>query len=102
MELDTTLVGADLRGEDLRYRDLSGKTLFGTNLTGAHLYGAKVDLACHTFDSVIVDSTQVALLLLMLSKADMPEGWSSAITDVVRERLGRERYDVLKRYAQVA
>lgn len=101
-EIDTSLAGKDLSGRDLRGYDFTGKSLFGTELSGAQLYGAKIDIACHTFDGLKIDDTQIATLLLMFGMADIDASWKSALEHIVRIRVGDDRLSVLRRYLQLA
>lgn len=94
---DTSLVGKDLSGQDLRHRDLSGKVLFETDLRNAKLYGAKISLACETFDGVKLDDSQVALLLIMISKAEMDPVYQEGLRRLVYQAMGEYRYSALLR-----
>lgn len=94
---DSSLTGKDLRGQDLRYSDLTDKVLFETDLRGADLYGAKISLHCQTFDGVKLDNSQVAYLLMMLSKADIDPQYRDGIHKLTRAVAGERAYQVLLR-----
>lgn len=101
MDIDTSWVGKDLQCADLRHADLTNKVLMGTNLSGARLYGAAVSLTCGTFDGVILSPTQVAMLLMLIARADTSASLTAGIYELVANEIGEDDYKVLRRYMDV-
>ncbi len=105
MDVDSSLAGADLSNRDLRGFDFRGKTLFGTDLRGSNLREAAITLACDTFDGVRLDGKQVAFLLMMLSLAAIPAGWSGLLRQLAKsilsEQFGAEEYEKMLRYMKM-
>jgi uncharacterized protein YjbI with pentapeptide repeats len=98
---DTSLAGQDLRDRDLRHQDLTGKSLFGADLSGSQLYGAQISLLCSTFDGVKLDNNQIALLLLMISQADIDPRWRPNLRLLVASIIGKDQLKVFDRYLAV-
>lgn len=89
--------------KDLRFQDLTSRTLFGVDLRGKKLYGATISLKCETFDGVKVDEYQLAMLLLMISQADMPTtAWRDGLRALVESEIGEQQLRTLERYLQLS
>lgn len=82
--------------------DLSEQVLYGKDLRGQNLYGAKVSLKCDTFDGVLIDNQQLALLLLLIQLAEIDHQYQQRLRDLARDIVGEEHYRVLLRYMLVA
>lgn len=101
-QVSTVLAGRDLSRQDLRSRDLTGHVLYRTQLTGSNLYGAKITLSCDTFDGVVLDNQQVALLLGLLLMADIGDAAKADIRGAMTNILGsKERYDRVSAYLKL-
>lgn len=101
MNATTELAGADLRDKDLRHQNLAGKVLFGADLRGARLNGTRVSLECSTFDGAKFDDQQVAMLLMMVSMADINQEWIDGLRDLVKRVAGEPKFEALERYLQI-
>jgi hypothetical protein len=89
--------------DDLRYRDLTEQVLFHVDLRGKKLYGAKISLKCETFDGLKLDPTQMSMLLLMISLADMSTtAWRDGLLNLIESEIGAQELKTLKRYLQLA
>ena len=98
---DTEYAGIDLRDADLRHKNLAGKVLFGTDLRGAQLTGLRISLECATFDGVKLDDTQVAMLLLMVSLADVNPEWVDGLRGLVKHVTGDKQFLALERFLRI-
>lgn len=98
---DTVYVGADLSNRDLRGKDLTRLVLFRTDLRGANLRGAHITLDCATFDQAKFDDKQIALLLGMLTLADIPDGWKAGLRALAVEISGEPGFKAIERYLQL-
>ena len=99
---DTSLVGADLREADLRGQDLTGKVMFGADARGAKFYGAKVAISCEQWDGLKLDAEQFALLLLLISRADVDPRWQRGLRALVTEVCGDRHAATYQRYLDLA
>lgn len=90
-----------MAGADLRHFDLRHQALYGTDLRGSRLRGAHITLECHTFDGVILDDVQVALVLLLLAKARIDSAWTDRLKATVNDVLGEEAARKLHQYVNL-
>jgi hypothetical protein len=94
----------DLSNRDLRGEDMTEQTLFETDLRGSKLYGIQVSMTCETWDGVKISQDQMAMLLLMISQADVEPrgGWRDGLQQLVEREVGEHEFRTLKRYLQLS
>jgi hypothetical protein len=98
---DIHLVGQNLAGADFRNRDLSDHVLFNTDLRGADLYNATISVNCATFHGVKLDDRQVALLLKIISLANITPEWKEGITRLVADVITWKKAQAIDRFLQI-
>lgn len=89
---------ADCRDQDLRGQDWRGRILWGVDVRGANLWGLGVSINCGTFDHVILDDRQVALLLRLIALAEIDPRWVDGLQTLVRTVAGRKQDASISRY----
>ena len=75
--------------------------LFGTDLRGCRLQGAKLTLDCATFEGLKLDDDQVAMLLILIAKADIDARWSVSLQELVEQIVGTDRSSAIARIVRV-